>query len=317
MEMVFGVKRCCFREFYSDHDQTRCPNSMAHVGRTEMTPFQPAPSRSLAFKAHAALWSVAGLASALYVGWMVSGPAIIETGTFKSDRRPAADGRGLETAMSQLSSDVRALHGKIATNDDNTHTLLGRVAALEEKGAFVTASASPPSPPVSLVAKTDNAPPALRASDSKPQVAAAAPRSSEITTGAILQRTVSQPGIPPTFTAPTAPTPERSVPGAVATTPLQSTETSPVPAKSALGLQLSTGPNLDSLRLNWSLLHERHRDLLGPMQTRYRKVAGKPNAPYQLIAGPVRSQADAARICKALAGSGVSCRATTYSGEAL
>ena len=89
------------------------------------------------------------------------------------------------------------------------------------------------------------------------------------------------------------------------------------PPKTALGLQLSTGPNLDSLRLNWSLLNERHRDLLGPLQTRYRKVAGKPNAPYQLIAGPVRSPAEAARICKALATSGVSCRTTTYSGEAL
>lgn len=315
MEIEFGVTRFCFREFYGYHDQTRCLQLDGRTfGRTDMTPFQPTSSLSIAFKAHAALWSVAGVASALYVGWMISGSAIIETGTFKSDRRHAADGRGLETAMSQLSSDVRALHGKIATNDDNTHTLLGRVAALEEKSAFVTASASPPSPPASLVAKTDSAPLATRASDSKPQVAAAVPRSSEITTGAILQRTVSQPGTPPAFTGLT---PERFVPGAVTTTPLQSTETSPVPAKSALGLQLSTGPNLDSLRLNWSLLNERHRDLLGPMQTRYRKVAGKPNAPYQLIAGPVRSQADAARICKALAGSGVSCRATAYSGEAL
>ena len=268
------------------------------------------PSRSLAFKAHAALWTVAGLASAFYVGWLTIGPPATETMVSRTERPRSADGFRLETAVTQLSSDVRALHGKLAANDDNTHALLGRVAALEEKSAFVSASAAPPA----AAPRTDSAPPAARAIESKPQVAAVAPRSSEITTGAILQRTAATP-------TPAAPlTADRHAPTDVTTTSFSAPDVAPaLPStqKTALGLQLSTGPNLDSLRLNWSLLNERHRDLLGPMQIRYRKVAGKPNAPYQLIAGPVRSPAEAARICKALATSGVSCRATTYSGEAL
>ncbi len=265
-----------------------------------MKPFASAPAGSLAFKAHTALWSIAGLASALYVGWVTLGPSTLETGMARTDPHQIAGGRGHEAALTQLSGDVLALRGKVAASDDNTHALLGRVAALEEKSAFVAASAPPP--PVAAPTRTV---------DSKLQVAPPAPRSSDITTGAILQRTAATP------TPAIAVAPERMAPVTVTTTVLQTNEPPASPPKTALGLQLSTGPNLDSLRLNWSLLHERHRELLGPMQTRYRKVAGKPNAPYQLIAGPVRSQADAARICKALTGSGVSCRATTYSGEEL
>ena len=274
-----------------------------------MRPFQPAPSRSLAFKAHAALWSVAGLASAAYIGWLTVGPSTFVAMTGNRDRPRGADGRSFESALTQLTGDVRALHGKLAADEDTSHALLGRVAALEEKSAFAAASAAPPA----ATPRTDT-PSATRATDNRPQVAAVAPRSSEITTGAILQRTATSP-------APTMPrAPEHPVPAMVTTTSFPEVEAAaarPLAQKSALGLQLSAGPNLDSLRLNWSLLHERHRDLLGPMQIRYRKVAGRPNAPYQLIAGPVRSPAEAARICKALATSGVSCRTTTYSGEAL
>jgi hypothetical protein len=311
MDSLFGVGVVVFLSSLSRPKPVPSLQWCTLAGPT-MSLYEPASSRSLAFTAHAAVWSLAGLASALYIAWMIAGPAMTETAAIKGDRRSTIGDRNIETALTQLSSDVRALHGKVATSDDNTHTLLGRVAALEEKSAFVTASA--PASPTAPPARTETTTPVARAADSKPQVAAVAPRSSEITTGAILQRTATPPTPPITLA------PGRPAPAVVTTTALPASEQAPTPPptpKAALGLQLSMGPNLDSLRLNWSLLNERHRDLLGPMQTRYRKVTGKPNAPYQLIAGPVRSQADAARICKALAGSGVSCRATTYSGEAL
>ena len=90
----------------------------------------------------------------------------------------------------------------------------------------------------------------------------------------------------------------------------------PLP-KTQHAVQLGSGPTLDALRLNWTLLSERHKDLLASLQTRYRQSPGKANAPYQLIAGPFGSPGEAQKLCKALSAQGISCRATTFSGEAL
>ena len=69
-----------------------------------------APPRSLAFRAHAALWAVAGSTAALYLGWTLLGPVPDETVALKADRRQTAiDGRNLENALLQLSGDVRAV----------------------------------------------------------------------------------------------------------------------------------------------------------------------------------------------------------------
>lgn len=262
---------------------------------------QRMPQRSLAFKAHALSWAAAGLASALYIGWSHWDPAAPgSSAVMKSDR----DGSLVDATLARLSSDVRSIHDKLAANAESAHALLGRVSALEEKAAFVAAAvpaASAPPPP-----SADREPPATRIGDAKPKVAAVQPRSSEITTGAIMQRA----------SAPAADGVADGQPKLTLNSQADRAPTVTAP-KPALGIQLSSAANLDALRLNWSLLSERHREVLGQLQTRYRQAAGKPNAPYQLIAGPVRSQTDAARICKALAGSGVTCRATAYTGEAL
>jgi hypothetical protein len=269
-----------------------------------MQPSPLTPPRSLTFLLHAALWSSAGLASALYLGWTMWGPPAPETIALKGDR-----GLGMQNTLVQISGDVRTINAKLMASEDATHALLGRVTALEEKSAFVSTAAQA-SPPAAVV-RPEPAAAAVRPADVRPQAATAVPRSSEITTGAILKRVVAspppiQPTPPSAVLTPTVALPAAVVPAAPAE-----------PTRPMLGIQLSTAPNLDALRLNWSLLNEKHREVLGPLQTRYRQTPGKPNAPFQLIAGPVRSQAEAARICKALAGSGVTCRATTYSGEEL
>ena len=252
------------------------------------------PPRSLPLRAHAALWIVAGLGASIYIGWSVLGPGAQLHAALKGDRHPALEGRELdgqhiETTFARISQDMRAVHDKLAAGEEQTHALLGRMASLEEKTA-VMASGGP-------------APAGAPVATSGPRTESA-PRAANITTGAILQRAAAPASGP--SAAETALAPQTSA----APPP-------PAPPKAVHAVQLASAANLDALRLNWSLLSERHRQLLGALQTRYRQSPGKPNAPFQLIAGPVRTTGDAVRICKELTASGIPCRATTFSGEAL
>lgn len=90
-------------------------------------------------------------------------------------------------------------------------------------------------------------------------------------------------------------------------------------AKEPIGLRISKGTSLDALRLSWSLLADRHGAQLKNLEARY--VAGPPNPDgeqsYDLLAGPVRSSAEAKRICKALAAKNIPCQVGAFSGDAL
>ena len=254
------------------------------------TSLDAAPPSSVLLRAHAALWSLAGLAAAGFIGWSLVAPPPDAVAVLDRDRPPSVSQRRIETTLSQMSRDVRGLQEKLAAGEDHTHGLLARMTALEEKTQVLSAGPQASAGPVA---------PGLPGRTEAPE------RAASITTGAILQRVA----------APLAPAGEAA--GATDGGG-QSTVPAPPPTPKALhAIQLTSASNLDALRLNWSLLSERHRQILGALQTRYRQTPGKPNAPYQLIAGPIRSTADAARICKELAISGVACRATSFSGEAL
>jgi hypothetical protein len=80
-----------------------------------------------------------------------------------------------------------------------------------------------------------------------------------------------------------------------------------------LGLELVTGPSVDSLRLNWGVLAERHGTTLKSLEVKY--VAGGPNGPFQLLAGPVASAEDGFRICEQFRAKGTPCRVGPFQGN--
>jgi len=91
----------------------------------------------------------------------------------------------------------------------------------------------------------------------------------------------------------------------------------PVAKRPPVGLILATGPSVDTLRLNWSILTDRHADTVRNLHPRY-VVRGKGSArSYSLVAGPVASTAQARKLCKAMAAKGVVCKVSTYRGNAL
>ena len=111
--------------------------------------------------------------------------------------------------------------------------------------------------------------------------------------------------------------------GAALPPPVETASVNP-PAKAEgpqAAVQLGTGPSVDSLRLNWTLLSQRHQGVLQKLQPRYTARGdsgnGSAGAAYDLIAGPVSTSAEAQRICDALRAQNVSCKVGAFGGNAL
>ena len=79
---------------------------------------------------------------------------------------------------------------------------------------------------------------------------------------------------------------------------------------------LATGPSLDSLRLSWQILNDRHGASMKALQPRY-VVSGKPDErTYGLVAGPLETVADAKSVCKTMTDNGIACEVSQYRGNA-
>jgi hypothetical protein len=89
-------------------------------------------------------------------------------------------------------------------------------------------------------------------------------------------------------------------------------------APKPVGIQIPTGQSIDALRQSWVALTQRHPSELRNLHPRYvtagRNVDGQT---YDLIAGPVKSAAEARRICKELSAQLVPCKVGNYAGNAL
>jgi hypothetical protein len=89
------------------------------------------------------------------------------------------------------------------------------------------------------------------------------------------------------------------------------------PVKPApVGVLLATGPSLDSLRLSWQILNDRHGATMKQLQPRY-VVSGKADEKtYGLVAGPLANVAAAKDVCKTMSDNGISCEVSQYRGNA-
>ena len=89
------------------------------------------------------------------------------------------------------------------------------------------------------------------------------------------------------------------------------------PAPKPIGVKISSGQSLDGLRLNWGLLTEKHSEALKKLEPRYTSSGDPQNPTFDLVAGPIKSRAEAAKVCKSLAAQNVPCSVGAFGGEAL
>lgn len=88
-------------------------------------------------------------------------------------------------------------------------------------------------------------------------------------------------------------------------------------ATKPIGVRIATGPSVDSLRLSWNALADRHGDSLRRLQPRYVTGIDATGLTYDLIAGPFNTANEASQVCARLHANGARCSLGEFTGNAL
>jgi SPOR domain len=259
----------------------------------------------------------------------------------RSAARFASDISGLRLSVGAIQREVASVQQTVAVTSTRENDLAARVAVLEDRTKTMlpveTAAATPAKSAAQRVAEAK----AQRIAEKTPPTPTAKVpgKLTEPSDGTTTEPATSALETPATrfvvLNAPTAaqttnplatgsiiapPPPAQGVPPA---RPVQAAATSfgpglvkavPTPAGPS-GLEIASGPSLDALRLNWSLLSDRHAPELRNLEARYLN-AGE-GQPYRLVAGPVTTPDEAKRVCAQLQAKRVACRVTGFGGNAL
>lgn len=310
----------------------------------------PPPPRTMS--PYVVAWAVIGLLAAAYLTVLAVRPELVsehlpafrpgEPEGNQGQRamsKALAEVQGLRQSVSQVQLDVAKIKAEVSTHQERSTAIASRLATLEDKvsvgpwqafagsarNAGQAASAPEPSgqaaasAPASAAA-TGPAPapaaaPAEKAATAKPAAKGAKLETGSLAAAAAAPKVINAPDSPPAAKS------ERSnAVGEREAAELISFGPAVVkPAAEPLGLRIASSTSLDALRLSWSLLADSHAQQLRNLEPRYvsRVADGNGDPSFELVAGPVRTPAEASRICKALAARGVACQVGTFGGAAL
>ena len=260
-----------------------------------------------------AVWAVLAAGAIGYIGWIATHSELIARtepgsaspqGESNEGQRAMSDAlaemKALKDTVGEVQRDVTQLKSDMSSTVERNTQLVSRVAALETKPGKPTATAaiSPPAQSAPTAAA-----PAAKSAEAKPA-----------------------PATPKVINAAPEEAKKALETGSVATAALAaSAERAPIvfgpavvkPAAKPVGIQIATGPSVDAIRLSWSLLSDRHADTLKKLEPRV--VSGKDadGETFDLVAGPIKSSAEAKKVCAALEAKSVPCRIGDFKGEAL
>lgn len=214
--------------------------------------------------------------------------------------RVAADVNALKDSVAQIQLDLSKVKTDVVSQGEQQKAVSAQVTSLEARIASTQPAeridaAAPPAEPATISAQaTTIAKPAAPAPARTPKVInAEASANAGLETGSVT---------------------------AAAKSSADAISFGPAVVKAApkpVGIKLSSGASVDSLRLSWSLLAEQHGDALKSLEARYETGGDASNPSYDLVAGPIKSKAEAAKVCKALAAKGVPCTVGPFAGDAL
>jgi hypothetical protein len=254
-------------------------------------------------------WAVLALGALAYLGALAFWPDLFARSregselaeTQRAVAKALADSQAMRQNIAHLQVEMARLRGDVRASEDLGKGLLQRVAELEERmpqpaPAEPTAAAPGPAP--------KKTPESAKSAEQRQKSGAEAKAASSdrLETGSVVA-------------------PATAMAGAAAAEAGGGTPAAfgPAVVKTAqpVGIQIASGPSVESLRLMWGLLSDNHPDPLKGMQTRYVKTANKAAPGFDLVAGPIKSQAEARKLCKDLESRGVPCRVAAFAGEAL
>jgi hypothetical protein len=266
---------------------------------------------------YAVVWSMLGALGLGYLGVAIFEPnwlGDLTPADSRADRESAetegvimklsADVDGLRSSMAKLQLDVASVRSDVAAQSRQSDMLGSQVTAIEDKmraSEPPVASAQPAAPTATDVASA--APDATTAADEPqgpaPKIINAAPKKSDIVTGSVDKGAHA--------------TKSKSAKSDVISfgAPVVKRELKPI------GIQIASDSSLDALRLSWLQISEHQGSKLKKLSARYTTNGDPANPSYSLIAGPVKSKAEANRICKDLKAQDTPCSIGDFTGNEL
>lgn len=252
------------------------------------------------------MWVLLGIAAVGYLSLVVlrpdllanhlpSGPqpGLAEPNGTRATAAAMAEVQDLHTTVTELRNELASVKRDMEASDARSRRLADQLAAL--KGEPPAETGTLPAPELRL----DSAPVISPRAEVKP-----APAAKTVQTAKILNETAAP--------APAAKTPPTIETGSVKPAPAVEAplfETAVVkPAPKTLALQIAQGSSLDSLRLSWNLLSETHADNLRNLEPRYTTGVDQNGLVYNLMAGPVKTEAEAKKMCKDLTAKAIPCK---------
>jgi hypothetical protein len=258
-------------------------------------------------------WSVLAAASLLYLGALATQPALV-AGYLGADDTAASTDQPLtpasETAVKEVAGDVQTLRNtidlfrselielraQVSNQTETARDIAGRVASLEQN------------PAVQRVAKEQAAKDAAKekalaeAKAKEDKKLAAAEKKKALETGSVASPAAGAITFGPATVTTTIAVP----PGDAA-----------APAGNLVGVQIARGPSVDSLRLSWTLLNERHGDAIRTLEPRVTTDVSGPNQTFDLVVGPIANVDEARKLCHELAMKATPCQVARFTGDAL
>jgi hypothetical protein len=298
-------------------------------------------SQRRTFTPYVMIWTLLASLSLAYLVILFTQPGSVSkfmggsTGVPEEEMRAiaaaAAEVPFLREGIQQARSDINELKDALTSQAGRDRELMSRIAALEARpqDAAKASEAAPTgtSAVARALAEKRAERQAAKPSGRLPQAGKDEPRANAPLTG-----TDDLPGAadraapvaPKAAAKKPAPRPTDDVPeigletgsvGSGATAPVTFGPAIVTPAKT-FGLQIGTGPSVDSLRTQWSTLAIIHSGSLGPFQPRYVSGADPAAGAYDLVVGPVATAGEANRLCKELTLKGTPCKVGDYAGNA-
>ncbi len=297
---------------------------------TSSMPIRKAPL----FTPYVVVWSMFGVLSLGLLGvigltpewledlkpsWSVSDPQSNQGQ--RAAARLAGDLNALKDSVGKIQLDLAKVKTDVAAQTDSNRTVSAQVTALEQRlsnGSTIAKSETPAAPAPQPSARQVMAPPAAPA-EPETVVTSQPPAAPEAQPAAAAARTPKVINADAATAAPARALETGSL-NTAAKAPADAISFGPAvvkPAPQPMGIKISSGASADSLRLSWSLLAEKHGDTLKGLEARYVTGGDALNPNYDLVAGPLKSKAEAAKVCKSLTAKGVPCTVGAFNGEAL
>jgi hypothetical protein len=267
------------------------------------------PTRSRRFiKVYLSVWALLAAGALAYLAILAFPPQ--GAGLAQASLDPAKSATSIETdvhamqgSISEIRKDVSQLQETVGERIVNEKVVETRLSALEDRVSSIDGHPAPSATP----ATADPDKTSLNAGE--PPFKPVYPVDKPADTPA--DKAAEQPAAAPVAAAPAAPIETGSIAKVdiVFGAPVVRRASAP-----ELAVQLASGPSLKGLRQSWGHLARQHGDALADLKPR---VARGKGGSYRLIAGPVATEADAARICNELGAAPKTCFATPYAGTPL